>query len=51
MDFIVQLPESTEGKNAIVVFVDKLSKMVYFEALITTATVPEVAKIMINTII
>jgi len=48
MDFIVQLPKTKTGHDAIVVFVDKLSKMAHFTPTITTATAPETAEIFIN---
>src|SRR4051812_49105804 len=51
MDFITQLPKTkTTHKDAIVVFVDRLSKQAHFEAMNTTATAPDVAKIFLNTI-
>src|SRR3954464_3607715 len=51
MDFIVQLPETTRTKkDAIVVFVDRLSKQVHLEATNTTATAPDIAKIFFDTI-
>jgi len=45
MDFIVQLPVTKHGKDAIVVFVDRLSKMVHFAATTTTVTAEETAHI------
>ena len=45
MDFIVQLPRTRNGKDAIVVFVDRLSKMVHFAASTTTATAEDTARI------
>ena len=50
MDFIVQLPKTKTGKDCIVVFVDRLSKMVHFVSTVTTATAPDVAEIFINNI-
>src|SRR3954470_5102000 len=51
MDFITQLPKTkTTHKDAIVVFVDRLSKQAHFEAMNTTATAPDVAKIFFNTV-
>jgi hypothetical protein len=44
MDMIVQLPKTKAGNDAIVVFVDKLSKMAHFAAIKMTITVPELAK-------
>ena len=45
MDFIVQLPLTRQEHDAIVVFTDHLTKRARFQAMHTTATAPEVAKI------
>ena len=45
MNFIVQLPRTRNGKDAIVVFVDRLSKMVHFAATATSATAEDTARI------
>ena len=45
MDFIVQLPMTKNGKDAILVFVDRLSKMVHFAATNTTVTAEDTAKL------
>jgi hypothetical protein len=50
MDFVVQLPLTRQGHDAIVVFVDKLTKRAHFQAMHTTATAPEVAKLFFETI-
>jgi hypothetical protein len=50
MDFIVQLPLTRQEHDAIVVFVDRLSKRAHFIPMHTSATAPEVAKIFFNTI-
>ena len=50
MDFIVQLPKTKDGYDAIVVFVDRLSKMVQFAPTTTTASAPDIAKIFFNVI-
>ena len=50
MDFIVQLPLTRQGNDAIVVFTDRLTKRGHFQAMHTSATAPEVAKIFFNTI-
>ena len=50
MDFIVRLPKTRTGYDAIVVFVDRLSKMVHFQAMKTTDTAQEVAKIMFDVV-
>jgi hypothetical protein len=50
MDFITQLPKTKTHKDAIVVFVDRLSKQAHFEAITTNITAPETAKVFFNTI-
>jgi transposase InsO family protein len=50
MDFIVQLPTTKAGYDAIVVFIDKLTKRAHFVPTYTTATAPDVAKIFFDTI-
>jgi len=50
MDFIIQLPLTRQGHDAIVVFVDCLSKHVHFQPMYTSATAPEIAKIFFTTI-
>jgi Chromo (CHRromatin Organisation MOdifier) domain len=50
MDFIVELPPTQDGYNAIVVFVDRLSKMVHLQPTKTTATAVDVANIFFNTV-
>ena len=45
MDFVVQLPVTRKGFDAIVVFVDRLTKRSIFCPTNTTITAPEVAKI------
>ena len=50
MDLIVQLPKTKNAFDAIVVFVDRLSKMVHFQPTTTTATAPDIAKIFFNTV-
>jgi hypothetical protein len=45
MDLITQLPVTQRGNDAIVVFVDKLSKMVHYAACKTAVSAPELAKI------
>jgi len=45
MDFIVQLPMTKNGKDAILVFVDRLSKMVHFPATNTTITAEDTARL------
>jgi len=50
MDFIVALPPTHSGYDAIIVFVDKFSKRGYFIATHTSVTVPEVARIFFHNI-
>jgi hypothetical protein len=51
MDLITQLPRSRSGNDAIVVYVDKLSKMTHYVATRTTVTAPELARITIREVI
>lgn len=51
MDLITQLPWSKYGNDAIVVIVDKYSKMLHCVAVKTTITAPELAKIFIHEIV
>jgi hypothetical protein len=51
MDLITQLPKSHRGSDAIVVFVDKLTKMVHFVPTKTTVTAPQLAEIFWNTVV
>ena len=48
MDFIVQLPKTKTGYDAIVVFVDMFSKMVHFIPMKSNATTPDVAQLFFN---
>lgn len=50
MDFIVQLPTTRKGYDAIVVIVDRLSKRAHFCPTHTSVTAPEVAKIFFSNI-
>ena len=50
MDFIVQLPTTQNGHDAIVVFVDHYTKRAHFHPTHTTVTAPEVAKIFFDVI-
>ena len=45
MDFVIQLLLTKQGHDAIVVFVDKLTKRAHFQAMHTTMMAPEVAKL------
>jgi hypothetical protein len=51
MDLLLKLPNTINGHNAAVVFVDRLTKMVRWEPCNITVTAEGVAKIYINTII
>lgn len=51
MDFIVQLPVSKNGYDAIFVVVDKLSKRAYFIPTHTTATAPDTAKLYFKNVV
>ena len=48
MDFIIQLPKTRGGNDAIVVFVDMFSKMVHFAPTKTTATAPDTARLFFD---
>src|SRR4051812_10814739 len=48
MDFIVQLPITKSGYDAIVVFVDTFSKMVHFAPTKTTAMAPDTARLFFD---
>ena len=50
MDFIVQLPHTSKDYDAIVVFVDRLSKRAHFIPSTTEATAPDTARIFFNNI-
>jgi len=50
MDFIVQLPLTTSGHDAIVVFVDRLTKRAHFQPTHTSVMALEVAKIFFSVI-
>lgn len=51
VDLITQLPETKSGNTQIVVFVDRLSKMVHFAAVMTAFTAVHVAQLYMHTII
>jgi hypothetical protein len=51
MDLITQLPVTTQGNDAIVVFVDKFTKMVHYAATTTTCTADQVARIFFDTVV
>lgn len=51
MDLITQLPKTKEGHDAIVVFVDKFTKMVHIAATTTSVTAPQLAQIFFREVI
>jgi hypothetical protein len=51
MDLITKLPTTRRGNDAIIVFVDKFSKMAHYAATITTCTAVDVARIFFDTIV
>ena len=51
MDLITSLPVTKNGHDAIVVFVDKMSKMVHYVPTVTTIDAPSLATLMINHVI
>jgi hypothetical protein len=51
MDLITQLPRTQSGHDAIVVFVDKLSKQVHYAPTTTKVSAPELASIMFHTVV
>jgi transposase InsO family protein len=48
MDFIVQLPKTKSGFDAIMVVVDRLTKRVHFLPTTTNASAPDIAKLFFN---
>jgi len=51
MDLITQLPRSRNGNDAIVVFVDKLTKMVHYVATTTTVSAPQLATLFMREVV
>jgi hypothetical protein len=51
MDFITQLPMTKQGHDAIVVFVDKLSKMVHLVPTTTSVDAPQVARLFMREVV
>ena len=51
MDFITQLPETRRGHDAILVFVDRLTKMVHFAATRTDVSTEGVAQLFMEHVI
>jgi hypothetical protein len=50
MDLITCLPKTKHGHDAIMVVVDRLTKMVHFAPTTTSVTAPELAKLFFNTV-
>ena len=50
MDFVMQLPLTKQGHDTIIVFINHLTKRAHFQAMHTSATASEVAKIFFATI-
>ena len=50
LDFIVQLPKTKKGYDAIVVFVDRLSKMVHFAACKSDVTAEQMATLLFDNV-
>src|SRR3954468_687818 len=50
MDFIIQLPKTKAGFDAIVVFVDTFSKMTHFVPTKTTASAPDTTQLFFNNV-
>ncbi len=48
MDLITQLPSTRDGLDAIIVFVDRLTKMVHFAPCATTATAEDTARLFVR---
>jgi hypothetical protein len=51
MDLITQLPPTDNGHDAIIVFVDKLTKMVHYAATTTTVDAPGVASLFFEHVV
>lgn len=50
MDLITQLPKTKYGHDAIMVVVDRLTKMVHFAPTVTSVTPPQLAQLFFNTV-
>jgi transposase InsO family protein len=50
MDYIVQLPKTTKGHDAILVVVDRLTKRAHFIPTTTNVTAPETAQLFIDNV-
>ncbi len=50
LDFIIALPTTSQGHNAIVVFVDKLSKMIHIQLTTKKVAALEVAQLFFEVV-
>jgi hypothetical protein len=50
LDLVTALPTTSQGHNAIVVFVDKLSKMIHIRPTTEKVTAPEVAQLFVEAV-
>jgi hypothetical protein len=51
LDLITQLPRSRSGNDAIVVFVDKLTKLVHYAPTASSATAPQLAELFLREVV
>jgi hypothetical protein len=51
VELIVELPPTAQGCNAIVLFADELSKMVYLAPTTTTATAVDIAQLFLERVV
>jgi hypothetical protein len=51
MDFITELPETSQGNNAILVFVDRLTKMTHLVATTTSVDAEDTADLFVATVV
>jgi transposase InsO family protein len=51
MDFVVQLPRTAQGKDAVLVFVDRLTKMVHLAPTTTDCDAVQTAQLFVEHII
>jgi hypothetical protein len=50
MDLITDLPVTTDGHDSVIVFVDRLTKLVHIAATTKTADSPEIARLFLKTV-
>ena len=51
MDFITKLPCTDSGFDAVLVVIDRLSKLAHFIPTVTTATAAETARLFVDNIV